>query len=479
MRAHLHVSVNFVDERQFEERLAAFCARAFGGGAALDGLRRLSGGASMESWAFDHGGRAMVLRRLPDGIDDRGDTDSTVTAISLATQAELIEIARSHGVTAPEVLAQLGEADGIGKGFVMARAEGETLPHKILGKPNFATAESRLTEQCALELARIHAIAPGQLPAEIQQVTASELLDQQEAAYRALGGAIPIYDYAFRWLETQLPSPAEPKLVHADFRMGNLMIDAEGISAVLDWELAHLGDPIEDLAYLCTPSWRFGQYEKQAGGFDSADNLIAAYQRESATPVDRAHFDWWLVYNTLWWGVACLRMGHSYRDGSAHTLERTIIGRRVSEVEIDLLLQFEAMRDGASRPLDWDEPALLPDNGEVTYAEILNALIEWDREKIMPGLEGHPLFEARVANNALGIAQRDAAWGDIFAARQDERLAALGVTRSDLCTALRDGSRDLVNEMLWDHLRLTALERLSIDQPKYGGLRVAVARWVR
>ena len=203
-------------------------------------------------------------------------------------------------------------------------------------------------------MAAIHAIDIGALPKEIQNVDAAGLLKLQEQACRDLKATIPAYDYAFHWLEKNLPDRQDPKLLHADFRMGNLMIDGEGISAVLDWELAHLGDPMEDLAYLCTPSWRFGHYDKEAGGFDSADNIIAAYEKASGTAVDRDRFNWWLVYNTLWWGVACLRMGHSYRDGSVHVLERTIIGRRASEVEIDLLLQFEQMGLARGETLDWE-----------------------------------------------------------------------------------------------------------------------------
>lgn len=461
----------------FRVKLAAFCADRFGAGE-LSGLQRLSGGANMESWAFEYGGRGMVLRRLPANMEERGAEAGSIAAISLAAQADLIARARAHGVTAPEVLARLDPTDGLGRGFVMAKAEGETLPHRILGNPAFADAEARLAKQCATELAAIHAIPANEVPDEIRAVDAQTLLDAQEEAYRELHAAIPAYEYAFRWLEETRPAPAGQRLLHGDFRMGNLMIDKSGISAVLDWELAHIGDPLEDLAYLCTPSWRFGHYEKEAGGFGSADELIAAYERASGETVDRNRFDWWLVYNTLWWGVACLRMGHSYRDGSAHTLERTVIGRRASEVEIDLLLLFEPMRAGDSRPLAWSEPPLLPEDGEVAYAEILNALIEWNKDKVMPGQDGHALFEARVANNALGIAQRAAAWGEVFAGRRTARLEALGTNLADLCAGLRDGSIDIEEPKVWDHLRLTALERLAIDQPKYGGLRVARENWI-
>lgn len=462
---------------ELREKLTAFCQKIFGGVKDVTHLEQLSGGASMESWAFRYSERDIVLRRLPDGISVDVEEVATVAAISLDAQADLIAMAREAGVTAPEVLAKLSPEDGIGQGFLMVRAEGETLPHKILTNPDFEKAVSNLTAQCATELAAIHTIDISRLSSEIQTVNASDLLAMQEQNYRELEAHIPVYDFAFHWLESQIPEQEDHKLLHADFRMGNLMIDGDGISAVLDWELAHLGDPMEDLSYLCTPSWRFGHYEKEAGGFDSAENLITAYEHASGTKVDRTRFNWWLVYNTLWWGIACLRMGHSYRDGSVHVLERTIIGRRASEVEIDLLLLFEQMKVAEGPKLEWIQPDLLPTNGEVDYAEILNALMEWNKGKIMTGLQGHALFESRVANNALGISQRHAAWGTKYTERMSNRLTNIGVSTSELCTALRSGERGIEEPEIWDHLRLTTLERLSIDQPKYAGFRIGSQKW--
>ncbi len=473
------IKTQLMRDDDLKAKLDGFCQKTFGSDGQVEQLQRLSGGASMESWAFSFGNWDIVLRRLPEGIvDDEADA-ATVSAISLDAQADLIELARKAGVTAPKVLAKFSPKDDIGQGFLMVRAEGETLPHKILGNPDFGSAVSRLTEQCAGELAAIHAIDTVNLPDEIQAADASALLKLQEQAYRDLAVTISTYDYAFRWLEEHVPKHEEPKLLHADFRMGNLMINAEGISAVLDWELAHLGDPMEDLSYLCTPSWRFGHYDMEAGGFDSAENLITAYEKASGIAVDRDRFNWWLVYNTLWWGVACLRMGHSYRDGTVHVLERTIIGRRASEVEIDLLLLFEQMGVATGSRFTWVQPALLPTDGEVDYAEILNALIEWNKEKIMPEMKvfDHSLFESRVANNALGITQRHAAWGQKYAKRSAKRLADIGVSTPELCTALRSGEIDINNSDIWNHLRITALERLSIDQPKYAGLHIALKKW--
>lgn len=458
----------------FKEKLAAYCTDAFGTDGEIAGLRRLSGGASMESWGFSYGEEDFVLRRLPDGLsaDDDG-----LRGIPLATQADIIELARSAGVTAPEVRGRLLPEDGLGEGFIMTKAEGETLPHKILGNPEFAAAESRLTEQCARELAIIHQIPVQSLPPSLEYFAPAELIRLQKDKYDEIGGQIPIFEYAFHWLNRNAPDASDKKLVHGDFRMGNLMIDHRGLSAVLDWELIRLGDPVQDLAYLCTPSWRFGHYEKVAGGFDSADSLLQAYASASGTEVDGDRFRFWLIYSTLWWGVACMVMGQIWRSHGDRSLERTVIGRRVSEVEIDLaLLLGEILPEQLCTPLDWSVPDENPITGETGYSELLTALAEWNVENVQPNLQGHDKFQSRVAGNALGIAQRQAEWGPGFRDAAHARLAAIGYDHQNLCAGLANGDIDITSD-IWTHLRLSALERLSIDQPKYAGLEVALNKW--
>ena len=338
----------------FREKLSAYCTKTFGAAGELAGVQRLSGGASMESWAFSYGDEHYVLRRLPSGLSP---DDDGLRGVPLATQADVIELARTAGVTAPKVRGRLNPKDGLGEGFIMTKAEGETLPHKILGNPAFAEAEAKLTEQCARELAAIHRIGMNPLLRSLEYFSPSELIRMQKDKYLEIGGQIPIYEYAFHWLEQNAPDASDQYLVHGDFRMGNLMIDHDGLSAVLDWELVRLGDPVQDLAYLCTPSWRFGHYEKEAGGFDSAESFLAAYAEASGAAVDPDRFRFWLVYSTLWWGVACMVMGQIWRSHGDRSLERTVIGRRVSEVEIDLALLFEEIRpDAMASPLDWSTP---------------------------------------------------------------------------------------------------------------------------
>jgi len=194
--------------------------------------------------------------------------------------------------------------------------------------------------------------------------------------------------------------------------------------------------------------------------------------------VDPDRFRFWLVYSTLWWGVACMVMGQIWRSHGDRSLERTVIGRRVSEVEIDLALLFEEiLPDTMATPLNWSVPDQQAATGETGYGELLTALEEWNSKQVLPGLKGHDKFQSRVAGNALGIARRQAEWGPGYRDAAKARLAAIGYDHRQLCLGLSKGDIAITTPAVWDHLRLSALERLSIDQPKYAGLRVALNKW--
>lgn len=458
----------------FETLLATFCARLFGERHEIANLKRLTGGASMESWGFDYDARKLVLRRAP----GNGERSEELGRISMESEAQLIALACDAGITAPPMVGILKPDDELGQGYLMERIAGETLPHKILGNPAFERAEQVLARQCANELAKIHAVSFDSLPTDIPHDDAASLLADLGQRYWDSGARIPVFDYTLRWLDDHLPEPTKPRLLHGDFRMGNLMIDGDGIAAILDWELAHIGDTAQDLAYICTPSWRFTRHDRPVGGFAEIDEFLNAYEAASSAAVDRARFDFWLVYSTLWWGVCCLGMTEIWRTGRDRTLERAVIGRRVSEVEVDLLLVFDPMLgESAEQKIEWNLPVTPSHDGETHSAELLEALIGWDSEDVIPNAKGRDLFQARVAKNAMGMLQREAALTPVFNERQLARLSDLGLTIDALRNGLSDGSLSPTNPALLVHLRLTALERLSIDQPKYPGLAAALKKW--
>ena len=227
-----------------------------------------------------------------------------------------------------------GSSDGaLGAAFVvMTRVEGESIPRRILRDPAYAAARPLLAAQCGGSLAKIHTIPPAAVPG-------LESRDEL-AALRTLladyGQPHPAFELAIRWLEENRPQSAVPRVVHGDFRNGNFIVGPEGIRAVLDWELAHLGDPLEDLGWLCVKAWRFGE-EPVVGGFGSVDDLVAAYEAESGTVVDRAALHWWQVLGTLKWGIICIHQAERHRSGATRSVELATVGRRVAENEWELL----------------------------------------------------------------------------------------------------------------------------------------------
>lgn len=296
--------------------------------------RRLSGGASLETWAFDLNDETpLILRRRSAATALRD------TALPLASEAALIRAAEAAGAPVPTVVRVCEESDGLGEAYIMRRLEGETLGRRIVRDEAFAAVRPGLARRCGEVMAQIHSVPTEDLP-ELATSDARGELARYEEIYRQMGAQRPILEAAFRWLEAIAPPPPErPVLVHGDFRNGNLMIHPEqGLVGVLDWELAHLGDPAEDLGWICVNSWRFGEWRKPVGGFGDYDDLLAGYGGRIS--LDRVKF--WQALGSLKWGVMCLMMYQSFATGADRSIERAMIGRRTSETEIDLVALMEA-----------------------------------------------------------------------------------------------------------------------------------------
>ena len=306
-------------------------------------LVRLSGGASQETWAFrihNVGGPAarFILRRAPGGQT----VDRSQAAISLETEARLIGLARDLGTPAPDVIHICTPEDGLGDGFIMEFLEGETIARKILRDEAYANARAGLAQACAEALANIHRLPLSEAAAmDLPQSDGLAQIAQYEEIYRAFGRPRSIIELAFQYLKRTPPSPLPNVLVHGDFRLGNLMIDQTGLAGVLDWELAHIGDPREDIGWICVNSWRFGQSAARVGGFGGLEAFLSAYAAAGGQSFTPREIDWWEMLGSLKWGIMCMMMYESFRTGANPTVERAAIGRRVSETEIDLLNLIE------------------------------------------------------------------------------------------------------------------------------------------
>jgi aminoglycoside phosphotransferase (APT) family kinase protein len=314
------------------DALARVIERVVGEPVDIEGLRRCSGGASRETWALDAHDRQgrihpLVLRRDPPGQASTG---------SRATEYGVLAATCRAGVPTPRVRALLEKDDALGAGFIMDRVDGETIPRRILRDDTFAAARPRLATQCGAIAAQIHRVDLATLP-PLTVVTPAEQVEIQRALLDAFGEPHPALELGLRWLDERTPPPTEPRLVHGDFRNGNFVVGPDGIRAVLDWELARLGDPIEDLGWLCVKSWRFGQADRIVGGFGSLDDLLAAYASAGGGTVDTDAVRYWIVLGTVKWGVICVGQALTHLNGLLRSVELAALGRRVAEMEWDLL----------------------------------------------------------------------------------------------------------------------------------------------
>jgi aminoglycoside phosphotransferase (APT) family kinase protein len=314
------------------DQLAAVLKDTLGEDVAIEGLRQLTGGASRQTWSFDAvsaGGsrRPLILRRHPPEAEPKG---MRMEALSFMAAARA-------GVPEPETLAHSDDPSALDAPFIlMERVDGETLPRRILRDEQFAAARPKLAEQCGEILARIHSI-----PVEdVAGLERPDVLQQLRETLAEFEDPSPALELGLRWLEQHRPEPTDDVVVHGDFRNGNLIVGPEGIRAVLDWEVVHRGDPMQDLGYLCVRAWRFGA-EEPVGGFGPYADLFRGYERVSGRSVDPEVVRWWQLYGTVWWGVGCMRQAWRHLSGAERSVELAAIGRRVWEQEYDVLLLLD------------------------------------------------------------------------------------------------------------------------------------------
>lgn len=376
------------------------------GPVSVEGLTRLSGGASKETWSFDavaaDGTRSgLILRRDPPGRPGEPDAlDREATALGLAHDA---------GLAVPEVLLSSHSRDLGTAGMVMRRVEGETIARRILREDIYAPARGVLVAQLAEFAAGLHAVGvPSGFP---RPDPLTQLREQLDSFRRPPSGQhSEVFELAMDWLAAHPPPERDPVLIHGDFRLGNLIVGPEGLRAVLDWELTHAGNPAEDLGWLCVKAWRFGA-APPAAGLGSREDLLAAYQAAGGAAISPDELRWWEILGTLRWGVICLGQAWAHLSGAHRSVELAAIGRRVCEQEWDLLLLLDpeaAQRAAAGRPRPTGtaQPSPAP-YGRPTASELLEAVREFLLDAVLPQTSGQLSFHARVAANSVAMVQRE------------------------------------------------------------------------
>jgi aminoglycoside phosphotransferase (APT) family kinase protein len=481
------------DRGDLEDGLAKVLAPVLGAAVSVSGLQRMPGGASRETWSFQvalgQGGsdprraaesretepRSLVLRRDPPGAPSAG----------LLLEAGLLAAAGQAGVPVPRTVVA-GPAGGpLESAFVVVEhVEGETLPKRILRRVWEQGTGELLAAQCGRILAALHAIAPAAVPG----LPGGDALEQLRGVLDHLGEPHPVLELGLRQLGSARPPRSGEAVVHGDFRNGNLIVGDDGIRAVLDWELAHRGDPLEDLGWLCARAWRFGS-PLPVGGFGSVDSLVRAYEEASGVVVDRPSLHWWEAVAALRWGVICMVQAHTHLSGAARSVELAAIGRRTCEAEWDLLELLGVLADGidtrpppardaSSSPSETVAvgeplPAPEPPHDRPTTVELLEAVEEFLGTEVLGASTGRAAFHVRVAANVLSMVARQLALGPAQASAHRRRLQELGARDdAELAASIRQGVFDerfaelrrSLGEVVADKLRV-ANPGYSVDEP--------------
>lgn len=332
------------------ERLGPFLEQEVGARVRIEDLRSMTGGATREAFRLDavveRPGEAPATHPLVLLVFRPGGQ----RAFGAGDEVRLLDALVRIGAPVPRPFAAGEEA--LGRPFyLMERVPGEAIGRRIVREERFARAREVLPDQLARALAAIHRVplADGSLdflpgPTPGGSIAASDV-ERLEQLYRAIAvEPHPVFEITLRWLRANLPAErpgASPALVHGDFRIGNVLVDEDGLRAVLDWELAHRGDPLEDLGWICVRSWRFGNDRLALGGIADREALFSAYEEAVGHGVDRAALRFWEVYGNLRWGVFTLVQVRGFLEGVVPSIELASIGRRTAETEWELLRLIE------------------------------------------------------------------------------------------------------------------------------------------
>jgi aminoglycoside phosphotransferase (APT) family kinase protein len=290
-------------------------------GTGVSEPRLLAGGASKEAWAIDAGGEPLLLRRAAGGVIHKH-------TLSLADEFAVLEAAHEAGVKAPRPIAYIPDLDGR-EAFVMERVEGETIGRRIVRMEGLPP---ELPVQLAEELAKIHAIPRARVPF-LQEARLERMIEELDE----VGEARPAIELGLWYLREHRPPPREPIVVHGDYRIGNVVVrPQEGLVGVLDWEFAHVDEPVRDLAFALVRAWRFGVPAKRLGGIGDVEPYLERYNDLTGLDVRPAELDYWELAGNVGWAIGCLTQMQRHLSGLDRSVELAVLGRLGAEVEYEI-----------------------------------------------------------------------------------------------------------------------------------------------
>jgi aminoglycoside phosphotransferase (APT) family kinase protein len=331
----------------FQQRIEEYLsAKLEADNVSVSNLHRIPGGASRETWSFDarwpENGkeveRGFVLRRDP---------DASLLETERDLEFRVMDTVASHGVPVPKMYWL--ESDGAFLDrpfFVMERIDGcETSPTKVLMDPRFFPMRPQLAERFVAILARIHSLDWRASRLDFLGVPADEAscgimeIEKWEAVVdRDALEPQPVLRAAFAWMRRHLPPPAQRiVLVHADYRTGNFLCSSDGeIRGVLDWEMVHLGDPLEDVAWACIRPWRW-LGDENIGGLLPRGPFYRHYEEESGFTVVPEAIRFWELLGNVKLAAIFLTGARSFCEGRTRSPMMAFLGRNIARLELEIM----------------------------------------------------------------------------------------------------------------------------------------------
>jgi aminoglycoside phosphotransferase (APT) family kinase protein len=304
----------------------------------VDGVTTSSAGARRQNVLFDATSASRHERLVATIIP----ADLT-SLMSVEAETTVRSLAEHHGVPVPVVRGVCSDASYVGgQFFVSDRVDGETIPRQVHRLAERTGIGEHVIHQLGAALARLHAIDLDSAAASLGQSVITRpvaaVLEMLRASLADLLQPEPALSYGLRWLENHAPAePARAVLVHGDARVGNLIVSDQGLRGILDWEGARTGDPMEDPAWTCIRMWRFGKDAKTAGGLADLDQYRAGYE-SAGGEWDADRLRWWSACGTLRWAMGLSGQTAAHLNRSVRGIVMAGSGRRVPEMEYDLLL---------------------------------------------------------------------------------------------------------------------------------------------
>lgn len=323
------------------QKLTDYLAQQTGQEVTIHQMQPLAGGASRGTWhihaQIGTEEAQLVLRKdLP--------TQMFAHALSREQEYRLMDVAYQSGVRVARMRFECASPEVLdGAFFIMDYVPGISIGSKVMRDPKLEEARARLPQQMAEQLALIHKMDVGAhgidfLSAPPANKTAHEIvIEQCYDILDELGVHNPVWEWALRWVARHRPAEHVTTFVHGDFRIGNLLVDETGLTAVIDWEFGHLGDPDEELGYVCMRDWRFGRGEHRFAGLCDRETFLGHYERYSGRRVDRANVDWWEIMGNIRWGIICMSQANRHLSGAEPSVELASLGRRSAEMQLETL----------------------------------------------------------------------------------------------------------------------------------------------